>query len=365
MNKEQAQRALEVGAKALKENNYEKAIRFLTKSLSMDETATARKLLAQAKADAANPPQANGPGLRQRATAKSTPREPVKQQDTRPYTAAQANDVRRIKGCKDFYVMLGVPRDSTEAVIKKGYRKMAIKLHPDKNSAPGADEAFKEVSRAYGILSDPQQRAAYDQYGDTSDNPSQQYTRHYRNDIDPADLFREVFGAGFPGGGGHFQTFHFGGGHRRTAGMHRARTQQPNERGSLLQLLPLLLLFFMSFASFPNQSESLFSFSKDSSHPVERHTMSQGIIPDITFFVDKSFKAKYGRNSRSLLSVESQVQTQYIYFVENKCRSEKNTRNRQVEFARKRRDKVNQAKLLEKQLKWCDELDRLNTYIRG
>src|ERR671923_1958235 len=65
---------------------------------------------------------------------------------------------------KDFYKVLGVPKDASAADIKKAYRKLAQKLHPDAN--PGdktAEERFKEVGRAYGVLSDPKKRAEYDE----------------------------------------------------------------------------------------------------------------------------------------------------------------------------------------------------------
>jgi molecular chaperone DnaJ len=65
----------------------------------------------------------------------------------------------------DFYVLLGVPRDASEADIKKAYRKLAMEYHPDRNSAPDAETRFKEITEAYEVLRDPQKRAAYDRYG--------------------------------------------------------------------------------------------------------------------------------------------------------------------------------------------------------
>ena len=65
----------------------------------------------------------------------------------------------------DFYALLGVPREATEAAIKKAYRKLAMEYHPDRNPAPEAEARFKEITEAYEVLRDPQKRAAYNRYG--------------------------------------------------------------------------------------------------------------------------------------------------------------------------------------------------------
>ena len=65
----------------------------------------------------------------------------------------------------EFYGLLGVKRDASEADIKKAYRKLAMEYHPDRNSAPDAEAKFKEITEAYEVLRDPQKRSVYDRYG--------------------------------------------------------------------------------------------------------------------------------------------------------------------------------------------------------
>lgn len=67
---------------------------------------------------------------------------------------------------KDYYKILGISRTASEDDIKKAYRKLALKYHPDKNKAPGAEERFKEVAEAYEVLSDKRKRDIFDQYGE-------------------------------------------------------------------------------------------------------------------------------------------------------------------------------------------------------
>ena len=109
---------------------------------------------------------------------------------------------------RDYYEILEVTREETAEGIKKSYRRLAVKYHPDKN--PGdkhAEEKFKELGEAYEALSDPQKRAAYDQYGHSAFDPRTRAGRGGGGFHDPFDIFREVFG----GGGSIFDEF-FGGG---------------------------------------------------------------------------------------------------------------------------------------------------------
>jgi DnaJ-class molecular chaperone len=119
----------------------------------------------------------------------------------------------------EYYDILGISKDSDENTIKKAYRKLALKYHPDKaseNNKEEYEEKFKEVAHAYGILSDPEKKQLYDQFGkgalDGNGGPG----------VNPFDIFNDIFGngggfggQGFPPGvhvrmGGHPFGFHQG-----------------------------------------------------------------------------------------------------------------------------------------------------------
>ena len=68
-------------------------------------------------------------------------------------------------GKRDYYEVLGVDRGASQQEIKKSYRKLAMQYHPDHNDAPDAEEKFKELSEAYGVLSDAEKRSRYDRGG--------------------------------------------------------------------------------------------------------------------------------------------------------------------------------------------------------
>src|SRR5438046_3315882 len=97
---------------------------------------------------------------------------------------------------RDYYAVLGIEKGASEEEIKKAYRKLAVKYHPDKN--PGdkvSEEKFKELGEAYEVLEDAQKRALYDQYGHSAFDRRSGYTRG-GGFHDPFEVFREVFGGG-------------------------------------------------------------------------------------------------------------------------------------------------------------------------
>jgi molecular chaperone DnaJ len=103
---------------------------------------------------------------------------------------------------KDFYEILGVDKGANDETIKKSYRKMAMKYHPDRNQGHiESEKKFKEASAAYEILKDPQKRAAYDQYGHDAFRQGGQGGPQGFGDFSGgfSDIFEEFFGGGFGG----------------------------------------------------------------------------------------------------------------------------------------------------------------------
>lgn len=222
----------------------------------------------------------------------------------RSYTVEQKAAVLRIRRCDAtaFYEILdleSVRRTCTEGEIKKAYRKQSLLTHPDKNGHENADEAFKMVSRAFGVLGDKEKREKYDRFGTDPDSRFAQAQAQspfsgfasrqpsggmgarqggpmggggggggWDEDISPEEMFARFFGGGFGGGGfgggGVFDTgpqfvFNFGGGpgirvHQfggaRPRGRPRDTQNRPEETQggggglqNLIGILPILLFF--------------------------------------------------------------------------------------------------------------------------
>ena len=125
---------------------------------------------------------------------------------------------------RDYYEVLGVDKSASADEIKKAYRKLAIKYHPDKN--PGdkeAEEKFKEAAEAYSILSDADKKARYDQFGHAGvDGAAPDFSGGFGN---LNDILNDLFGGAFGGGFGGFSGFGggFGGGQRQQQRVYRGR----------------------------------------------------------------------------------------------------------------------------------------------
>ena len=146
---------------------------------------------------------------------------------------------------RDYYEVLGVDRSADEQDIKKAYRRIAMKYHPDRNPDDAdADAKFKEATEAYEVLSDGEKRGAYDQFGHAGVDPSMGGGGGFQGGSF-SDIFGDVFGDIFGGGGGGGRrqgpsawirsALHPGGGVRRG----RARLHSGNSSAVTAALRPV------------------------------------------------------------------------------------------------------------------------------
>ena len=424
VNKEEAARCRDIGATALRAGQTARAVKFFQKSLRLYPLPGVQALLEQAEkklqnegsssstsntnnGTSSNQSNSNRPNYSSAApsssnssssangfassrssssasvnnTTSSTSSNTATGADGRAYTPAQEQIVSQVLKAKEggrgaHYRVLGIEQNADEAAIKKAYRKLALKLHPDKNSAPHADEAFKAVGLAYATLSDTQKRTIYDRYGD--EDPDNRgggmggmrrgggNNMHFNGqEVNPEDIFNMFFGGGMPGGmggaggmgGPGFRVyttgmgpgFAFGG---MNPNMNRRRQQQQQQQqqqqpeGLLQQLgqfLPLLMIVYLSFFSGSGQTSyggatggsRYFSLTPVNPYVNPLHT-KLSTVKDIPYFVTDKFVRTIGRDRYQLSQVERMVEESYKRHLIEECKNQKDYKKKLEALATKR-----------------------------
>eukprot|EP01112_Ceratiomyxa_fruticulosa_P021710 TRINITY_DN773_c0_g2_i1.p1 TRINITY_DN773_c0_g2~~TRINITY_DN773_c0_g2_i1.p1 ORF type:complete len:423 (-),score=92.34 TRINITY_DN773_c0_g2_i1:115-1383(-) len=251
--------------------------------------------------------------------------------ETRAYTVEQIELVKRVRKCKNYYEILEVPKDASDSDIKKAYRKIALLLHPDKNPAPNADEAFKSVSQAFSCLSDPDKRRHYDQFGAESTHPtaSSGGMHHDGMEMTPEELFNFFFNGvapsrtrgGFHRGGGFDNVYMYNFGSNR-----RSQRQQPQNAGgiaSIIHLLPILLLIMITYFSSSSSDEPVYLFRP--TPPYNHQFFTKNNIP---YFVKSEAADQITSNSINKVRLDEEVEQTYVSRLQYQCKTEQSQRER-------------------------------------
>ena len=334
----------------------------------------------------------SGAGARNRARPSSAPRASptTTKEEIVKGTPEQEALMAKVRRTSDYYEMLGVSRGASDDEIKKAYRKLALKLHPDKCKATGAEEVFKSVSKAFACLSDADKRAAYDRYG--TEDPSSLGGRaggsgfaargpgaayHREEDIDPSEIFNMFFGGGFAGGPG-VRYRSYGGAHgaraqfAREQAARRARASESRRAGgaggdrrryhsvgddptdvlrNLFQLLPLLLMFLMYLIAPGGETHYALNRSPTFRHELRTDRLNQ------PFYVksEESFEEAFPTATRQRARVEHNIELSHMNSLENNCLFERQQQQRLWRFGNKKERE--RAKTME--LHSCDKLQKL------
>ncbi|KAF3324621.1 Chaperone protein dnaJ 49 [Carex littledalei] len=352
-NKDDAVKCLRIGKEALESGDRTRAIKFLAKARRLDPSLPIDDLLSNASStqegSSSSPPQAEAPATEATATSSSssspasssttTVRHRQPDASTRAsvngtggvgYTEEQVEIVREIKKQqKDYYQMLGLEKSCTVEDVRKAYRKLSLKVHPDKNKAPGAEEAFKAVSKAFQCLSNEENRKRYDLVG--SDEPvthRRATTRHrggYRyydeDEFDADEIFRNFFYGGMAPATTPFGTFHFQmgrqHGHRGGHGSAGAAGGGGSPFRMLIQILPVIILLLLNFLP---SSDPIYMLSR--SYPYEHKVQTgRGSVAYYVKSPDK-FEQEYPHQSAQRAHLEQRIERDYVGVVSQNCRLE-------------------------------------------
>ncbi|KAK9707830.1 Chaperone protein dnaJ [Basidiobolus ranarum] len=385
VNKDEAARCLDIARKHFESNNRPSALKFAKKSIALYPTAEAEKFLLKVE-DSPEEPSDSPPSYKASVNpgasstsskSKATEHNPGRQ--TKSYSKEQVEAVKKIKACNpnDLYAILGIDKSANAAQIKKAYRKLALQFHPDKNSAPGADEAFKLISKAFTILSDSDKKAQFDRFGSEPDSRSSGMggfsgnTRgfQFEDEINPEQLFNMFFGdfagfqaATFTGPDGVRYRRNYQGGQRA-----RRATPADSDTFTYLKLLPFFLLFLFSIFSsmFSGTPDPRFSFDSSGQLNHRRETYKR----HVSYFVDiREFNSYFSQTTYNskLKQYEENVEHQYSRYLDQLCNHERQLKRQAIIQAQGwtpfTTDKVKLQEAQNRPLPHCVKYQAYNSY---
>ncbi|EOY06537.1 hypothetical protein QUC31_016222 [Theobroma cacao] len=329
-NKDEALRCVHIAEEAIASGNKERALKFIKIAQRLNHSLSVDQLLAACEnLDSGSSPASP---VVEKCVSSNKNRGGSTKLDKglngeRSYTEEHVQLIRQIKRHKDYYAILGVEKTCSADEVRRAYKKLSLKVHPDKNKAPGSEEAFKKVCKAFKCLSVDDSRRQYDQVGLVDEfeynqqHNVRQRRRRYGNDLfddefDPDEIFRAFFGQG-----DMFRTSHV----YRTRGMGGHQREQRHGGGPnflvLLQILPFLLIFLLAYLPISEPEYSLF---RNYSYQIPKTTEKYGV----EFYVKSSaFDVNFPLGSPARANFEDNVIKDYRHMLWRYCHVERQKRH--------------------------------------
>ncbi|PIA44390.1 hypothetical protein AQUCO_01700173v1 [Aquilegia coerulea] len=323
-NKDEALRCVKIAEAAIASGDKQRALKFIKIAQRLNSNVAVDDLLAScAKLDSENSKAATEEINSHRSSREFKPSSSAECiNGEQNYTAEHVKLIREVKRNNDYYAILGVEKSCSVEEIRRAYKKLSLKVHPDKNKAPGSEEAFKKVCKAFKCLSEDESRRQYDQTGLVEDfEYNQQHnvrrrrrrtnTEYFHDEFDPDEIFRSFFGQS-----DIFRNTHV----YRTRGTTASQPREDVHGGFnlmfLIQFVPILVIFLLAYLPF---SEPEYSLQKTHAYQHLKFTEKYGV----EFYVKSpDFDEKYPIESPSRANLEEHVVRDYKNMLGRYCHVE-------------------------------------------